>query len=388
MGIKVKMREDKEPEPKEIEIKKGAYPNITLALYCFGILITGVFLGITISLKMSGQQSLHQSLQSEEGLKKLSPSFADAVRIASPSVVNIEAKMEFYKAEQKPSHQKPETQKTDSGPQHLGCGIIFSGDGYILTANHVVPSYSKIRVTTQDNKDFDAQLIGSDSYTDLAVIKINATNLPAAKIANIKNLKRGDACIAIGSPFGYDQSVSSGVVSALDRVLHLDHHVNYIQTDAGVGPGNSGGPLINPQGEVIGVLSKAVISNQRIQLAVPIDLAMSVAESLKQNKKVSRPFIGIYFQDVFKDAKTAHTLNINPIAVSVGKLVPGSPAKNYGIMAGDIIKKADDTAVTSAQEIRAILKTKKVGDKLTLELSRKNQTLKKIILLEEYPANL
>lgn len=383
------MQEDKEPI-EDTSSKAGAYPNITLALYCFGILITGVFLGITIALKMEPQIASIQQHKQNTTLNNLPASFAEAVRIASPSVVNIDSKMEFFKSEQRASHISDGEKNDPLKAQQQGCGIIIGADGYILTANHVVPANFKIRVTTQDNKEFDARLIGSDSYTDLAVIKINAANskIQVAKIADVKTLKKGDACIAIGSPFGYDQSVSSGVISALNRVLYLDHHVNYIQTDAGVGPGNSGGPLVNTNGEVIGIISKAVITNQRIQLAVPIDLAISVAQTLIQDKKVSRPFLGIYFKDIFDNAKAAHTLNNNPIAVSVDKLVPGSPAQLDGIISGDTIKKADDVPVSSAQQVRAILKTKKVGDTLSFELVRNKQTIKKIIKLAEYPANL
>ncbi len=382
---------DQEELKEEVILKKeGAYPNITLALYCFGILITGVFLGITISLKLSPQIN-----SQSEALKAIPPSFATAVRTASPSVVNVDAKMQFYTAEHKDSREQKEENKdvasSNTTSQQQGCGIIIGGvdgDQMILTSNHVVPSGFKIRVTTLEKKEYDAQMVGSDSYTDLAVIKIHATNLPIAKLGDPKILKQGDPCIAIGSPLGYDQSVSSGVISALDRTLHLDHHVNFIQTDAGVGPGNSGGPLVNTKGEVIGILSKAVLSNQRIQLAVPIDVAMSVAQSLINNKKVSRPFLGIYFKDILENPKAAHTLNVKPIAVSVGNLVPGSPAQKCGIATGDVIKSADDNPVISAQEVRAILKSKKVGDKLKLEIARNKLTIKKIIQLEEYPANL
>lgn len=374
---------------------EGKYPDIKLALYCFGILITGVFLGITIALSLFPglQKSNVENTNQNKApaplpvrLNELPPSFARAVEIASVSVVNVDAASPNFNPEQRSfgKEQKPKPLPLSS----QGGGIVISGDGYILTCNHVVPTGDYLRVTTKDKKEYPAKIVGTDSYTDLAVIKIEAQNLPVAKIADPKSLKPGDPCVAIGSPMGFDQSISSGVISALDRNLHLDHHVNYIQTDAGVGQGNSGGALVNQNGEVLGVIAKAVLANRRIQLVVPIDLAMSVAKTLMTNKKVSRPFLGIYFEDILANPKAAHTLNNNPVSVIVGRLVPSSPAAVSGIIAGDTIKEADDKPVKSAEDVRAILKNKKAGDKLKLKVERNKQSITRIIHLQEYPANL
>ncbi len=381
-----------DPEEAKIETltkREGKYPDITLALYCFGILITGVFLGITIALSLFPnlqKATVEPSKERTAQLNELPPSFARAVEIASVSVVNVDAAVPNFNPEQRTFGQNQKQKPLPLSAQ--GGGIIIGAEGYILTCNHVAPDGNLLRVTTIDKKEYPAQIVGKDSYTDLAVIKIDAHNLPVAKIGDIKNLKPGDPCVAIGSPYGFDQSISSGVISALDRNLHLDHHVNYIQTDAGVGSGNSGGALVNQNGEVLGVIAKAVLANKRIQLAIPIDLAMSVARNLIQNKKISRPFLGIYFEDILKNPKAAHTLNNNPVSVIVGRLVPSSPAAISGIAIGDIIKEADDKQVNSAEQVRVILKNKKAGDKLKLKLVRKNQSLTRIIHLEEYPANL
>jgi len=383
------MQESQEPKIETGAKREGKYPDITLALYCFGILITGVFLGITIALSLFPNLQKSATVSPQENkvqLNELPPSFARAVEIASVSVVNVDAATPNFNPDQRTFGQDQKQKPLPLSAQ--GGGIIIGADGYILTCNHVAPDNSLLRVTTKDHKEYPAKIVGKDSYTDLAVIKIDAQNLPVAKIADIKALKPGDPCVAIGSPYGFDNSISSGVVSALDRNLHLDHHVNYIQTDAGVGSGNSGGALVNQNGEVLGVIAKALLANRRIQLAVPIDLSMSVAKNLMQNKKISRPFLGIYFEDILQNPKAAHTLNNNPVSVIVGRLVPSSPAAASGIIAGDTIKEADDKQVKSAQEVRAILKDKKAGDKLKLKLVRKNQSLTRIIHLQEYPANL
>ena len=385
------MQESKDPSNQSVSKQEGKYPDIKLALYCFGILITGVFLGITIALSLFPNLQKPGVKNEEQKIKlnELPPSFARAVEIASISVVNVDAATPNYNPEQTLNESSGEKQKPKPLPLSAqGGGIIIGADGYILTCNHVVPEGNLLRVTTKDKKEFPAKIVGKDSYTDLAVIKIEAQNLPVAKISVTKALKPGDPCVAIGSPYGYDQSISSGVISALDRNLHLDHHVNYIQTDAGVGEGNSGGALVNQNGEVIGVIAKAVLANKRIQLAVPIDLAMTVAKTLIENKKISRPFLGIYFEDILKDPKAAHTLNNNPVSVIVAKLVPSSPAAVSGIAIGDTIKEADDKPVKSAQEVRAILKNKKAGDTLKLKLERNKQNITRVIHLEEYPANL
>ncbi|MCW5822523.1 MAG: trypsin-like peptidase domain-containing protein [Cyanobacteria bacterium TGS_CYA1] len=383
------MQDSKEPITQANPKQEGKYPDIKLALYCFGILITGVFLGITIALSVfpNLQKGGPETIQERKTAQnELPPSFARAVDIASVSIVNVDAATPNYQPEQRSFGKEQKLKPLPLSSQ--GGGIIIGADGYILTCSHVAPEGNLIRVTTKDKKEFPAKIVGKDSYTDLAVIKIEAQNLPVAKMADIKSLKPGDPCVAIGSPYGFDQSISSGVISALDRNLHLDHHVNYIQTDAGVGSGNSGGALVNANGEVVGVLAKAVLANRRIQLAVPIDLATSVAKNLIENKKISRPFLGIYFEDILANPKAAHTLNNNPVSVIVGKLVPASPAAASGIIPGDTIKEADDRKVNSAQEVRDILKNKKAGDTLKLKLERNKQNLTRLIHLQEYPANL
>ena len=274
--------------------------------------------------------------------------------------------------------------------QAQASGLIISSEGHILTNNHVIPENTQIRITLSDGRDFDAKVVGRDSYTDLAVVKIKGGNLPVAPFGNIHKMHPGDWSLVIGSPYGLDHSVSLGVISALDRkVADFNHHVPFIQTDAAINPGNSGGPLVNIDGEVIGIATGAVKTGARgIAFAIPIDVANRVAKKLIRDGKIARPYLGLYMRDYDPDAKKSRTLPGHPIAVTVANVVPGGPADISGLRRGDIILKVNGTVVNSSDEVRAFIKTSNPGDILVMSLQRGLNVIEKKVKLGLYPSNM
>lgn len=286
------------------------------------------------------------------------PDFIELVQETSPSVVNIAtikhgnqygALSERYNIPQEvpdifrhffgqPGQhgrgQQPKQEKSS-----LGSGFIISSDGYILTNNHVVQGADEIIVRLSDRRELDAQLIGADERADLALLKVKATGLPEVELGNSDALKVGEWVLAIGSPFGFDYSVTAGIVSALGRSLPNESYVPFIQTDVAINPGNSGGPLFNLDGEVIGINSQIYTRSggfMGVSFAIPISVAIDVAEQLKEKGKVSRGWLGVVIQEVNKDLAESFGLKQAKGAL-VAQLVPGSPAEKGGLLSGDII---------------------------------------------------
>jgi serine protease Do len=286
------------------------------------------------------------------------PDFTELVQETSPSVVNIAtikhgnqygALSERYNIPQEvpdifrhffgqPGQhgrgQQPKQEKSS-----LGSGFIISSDGYILTNNHVVQGADEIIVRLSDRRELDAQLIGADERADLALLKVKATGLPEVELGNSDALKVGEWVLAIGSPFGFDYSVTAGIVSALGRSLPNESYVPFIQTDVAINPGNSGGPLFNLDGEVIGINSQIYTRSggfMGVSFAIPISVAIDVAEQLKEKGKVSRGWLGVVIQEVNKDLAESFGLKQAKGAL-VAQLVPGSPAEKGGLLSGDII---------------------------------------------------
>lgn len=286
------------------------------------------------------------------------PDFTELVQETSPSVVNIAtikhgnqygALTERYNIPQEvpdifrhffgqpgqPGRgQQPKQEKSS-----LGSGFIISSDGYILTNNHVVQGADEIIVRLSDRRELDAQLIGADERADLALLKVKATGLPEVELGNSDALKVGEWVLAIGSPFGFDYSVTAGIVSALGRSLPNESYVPFIQTDVAINPGNSGGPLFNLDGEVIGINSQIYTRSggfMGVSFAIPISVAIDVAEQLKEKGKVSRGWLGVVIQEVNKDLAESFGLKQAKGAL-VAQLVPGSPAEKGGLLSGDII---------------------------------------------------
>lgn len=261
------------------------------------------------------------------------------------------------------------------GEQSLGSGFILWSDGYIITNHHVVKNAKEIVVRLSDRRQFPAELVGSDERSDLALLKIDAKDLPAVKLADSLKTRVGDWVLAIGSPFGFDYTVTAGIVSAKGRNLDTEQYVPFIQTDAAVNPGNSGGPLFNLKGEVVGVNSQIYSQNggfQGVAFAIPIDVAAKVAKSLKETGRVRRGWLGIVMQEV--DRKLAKSFGMDkPGGALLARILPDSPAQQAGLKAGDIIVKFNDTEITTSRTLKPLVGDVTPGETVTLELLRENR---------------
>jgi serine protease Do len=255
----------------------------------------------------------------------------------------------------------------------LGSGFIISADGFILTNAHVVDSADEILVRLTDKSEFKAKVIGADKRTDVALIKIEATGLPTLRIGDPNALKVGEWVVAIGSPFGFDNSVTAGIVSAKGRSLPQENFVPFIQTDAAVNPGNSGGPLFNLKGEVVGINSQIYSRSggfMGISFAIPIDVAMDIQNQLKANGRVSRGRIGVVIQEVTKELAESFGLS-KPQGAAINAVEKGGPAEKAGVEAGDVILKFDGKPVVNSSDLPRIVGATKPGAKITMQVWRK-----------------
>jgi serine protease Do len=288
------------------------------------------------------------------------PDFTELAAQNAPSVVNISTKKSNKLGKQ--FKEMPEIPKDNplgelfehffGGPfnfdqipdelfntESLGSGFVISDDGYILTNHHVVSEADEIIVRFSDRREYEAQLIGSDKATDVALIKIDATGLPAVRMGKGHELKVGEWVLAIGSPFGFEHSVTAGIVSAKGRSLPTENYVPFIQTDVAINPGNSGGPLFNLDGEVVGINSQIYSRTggfMGLSFAIPIEVAMNVANQLRETGKVSRGWLGVLIQDVTRELAESFGMD-QPRGALVARVIPESPAEKAGIRVGDII---------------------------------------------------
>ncbi|MBZ4662632.1 MAG: hypothetical protein JG776_314 [Caloramator sp.] len=254
--------------------------------------------------------------------------------------------------------------------QGTGSGIIFDKSGYIVTNQHVIDGASEVYVTLAGGKKLPARVIGADYRTDLAVLKIEAQNLPVAKFGDSSKVRVGDIAVAIGNPLGeeFSGSVTAGVISAVNRKMSVDGRTyKVIQTDASINPGNSGGALCNEAGEVIGINSLKISSAEGMGFAISINEAKPIIESLMKNGYVSRPFIGIYYE--FIDEEIADEYNV-PIGVSIRGVERGSGAEEAGIRPGDIIVNFDGVDIKKMEDLSDILEKHKVGDIVSARIWR------------------
>ncbi len=286
------------------------------------------------------------------------PDFTALVKKEAPAVVNISTVTHRDQGDDPRMQELPEMLRRffdefgggpggPGGPggggrgdmESLGSGFIISSDGYVLTNYHVVGEADEIVVRLQDRRELDAELVGSDPQSDLALIKVDAKDLPVADIGSSENLSVGEWVLAIGAPFGFDSSVTAGIVSAKGRSLPTDNYVPFIQTDVAINPGNSGGPLFNLKGQVVGINSQIVSRSggyMGLSFAIPIDLAMDVVDQLKENGEVSRGWLGVLIQEVDRDLAESFGLD-KPMGALVAQVQPGSPASKAGLQAGDVI---------------------------------------------------
>jgi serine protease Do len=295
-----------------------------------------------------------------------------ARRAAVPQIPNMEDEevLEFFRRfiprQQPGPGPRPESRS-------LGSGFIISADGYILTNAHVIDSAEEINVKLTDKREFKAKVIGADKRTDVALIKIEAAGLPAVRLGDPTKLKVGEWVVAIGSPFGFESTVTAGIVSAKGRSLPQENFVPFIQTDVAINPGNSGGPLFNMRGEVVGVNSQIYSRTggfMGLSFAIPIDVALDIQKQLRDKGRVSRGRIGVVIQEVNKDLALSFGLD-RPRGALVNSVEKGSPADKAGIEATDIITRFDGKPVESSSDLPRIVGATRPGASAQVEVWRK-----------------
>ena len=270
-----------------------------------------------------------------------------------------------------------EDQKRDFKQRSLGSGFIIDKDGYIVTNNHVIDNADKIVVILNDEKEFEAQIVGRDKNTDLALIKIESNhNLPVLGFGDSDALKVGQWVVAIGNPFGLEQTVTAGIVSAKGRVIGSGPYDDFIQTDASINPGNSGGPLLNMKGEVVGINTAIVAGGQGIGFAIPVNLAKNIIVQLKSTGEVTRGWLGVGIQDISEEVAEYYGIKEKK-GVLVTEVFPGDPADLAGIKPKDIILSVNGKAVDSARQLTGMIADISVGDTIKIKINRngKPQTI-------------
>jgi len=275
----------------------------------------------------------------------------------------------------------------DFESRSLGSGFIVSADGYVLTNAHVVDSADEILVRLTDKREFKAKVVGSDKRTDVALIKIDASGLPVVHLGDPNTLKVGEWVLAIGSPFGFDNSVTAGIVSAKGRALPQENLVPFIQTDVAINPGNSGGPLFNMKGEVVGINSQIYSRSggyMGISFAIPIDVAMEVQGQLRANGKVSRGRIGVVIQEVTKDLAESFGLS-KAQGAAISSVDKGSPAEKAGLEAGDVILKFDGKSISNSSDLSRFVGATRPGTKVSMQVWKKGGNRDLSVIVGEIP---
>lgn len=271
--------------------------------------------------------------------------------------------------------------------QSLGSGFIIDKDGEILTNNHVVDNADEIKVKLSDGREFKARVLGRDLKTDLALIKISSTfaNLPVLALGDSDKIRVGDWVMAVGNPFGLEQTVTQGIISATGRVIGSGPYDDFLQTDAPINPGNSGGPLVNLKGEVIGINTAITASGQGIGFSIPSNMAKSVAEQLKKKGKVTRGWIGVAIQGVTPELAQSFGMP-EPKGALVAQVTPGGPAAKAGIKAGDIIVVFDGKQVKDSNELPRLVAETPVGKTVDLQVVREKKEVRLSITVQELTA--
>ena len=363
---------------------------INRMLYCFAILLQLVF-----SANVDAQQRElpdFTTLVDQQGptVVNVSTTQAQRERRATPQLPNIDEDDPFYDffrrfAPRNPGQGQPPPRESES--RSLGSGFIVSADGYILTNSHVIDNAEEITVRLTDKREYKARVIGTDRRTDIALIKIEATGLPVVRLGDPNKLRVGEWVLAIGSPFGFENSVTAGIVSAKGRNLPSENLVPFIQTDVAINPGNSGGPLFNMRGEVIGINSQIYSRTggfMGLSFAIPIDVAMDVQNQLRQTGKVSRGRIGVVIQEVSRELAESFGLP-KPSGALVNAVEKGGPAEKAGIETGDIILKFDGKPVSSSGDLPRLVGATRPGTKSVAEVWRRGSSREISLVVGEVP---
>lgn len=280
-------------------------------------------------------------------------------------------------------------QMPEEGPEKrsLGSGFIVSEDGYILTNFHVVDGADEVVVRMNDRREFTADVIGKDERSDIALIKIDAENLPAVRVGDSRDLKVGEWVLAIGSPFGFDHTVTAGIVSAKGRNLPSENYVPFIQTDVAINPGNSGGPLFNLDGQVVGINSQIYSRSggfMGLSFAIPIEMAMDVADQLKTRGRVSRGWLGVLIQDMNADLAESFGLD-RPRGALVARVLPNSPSEKAGLQVGDVILEFNGTPIDTSSELPPLVGRANVDEPATVKILRNGREREVKVNIGELP---
>jgi serine protease Do len=326
-------------------------------------------------------------------LRQLSNSFAAVFEKAAPSVVVIESRNDageavsglpgglefFFRGPNGAPYRVvpvPDEGARDT-PPNIGSGFIISEDGHILTNQHVIAKATQIKVKLRDGRRFDAEVVGSDERSDVAVLKINATGLTVAELGNSESVKVGELAFAIGTPMELPYTFTFGVVSAKGRTLGLGgHYDEFIQTDTSINPGNSGGPLCDVDGRVIGINTLISGINRGVGFAIPIDVAKNISDQLVSKGRVSRPWLGISIASLEEMRQLRQHFSGIETGVVVRGIEPGAPAHVSDLMPGDVITKVDGKAVSVASDLQREILGKKIGQSVQLEVWRQGRTLR------------
>jgi serine protease Do len=319
------------------------------------------------------------------GDRVVMPDFPGITQRYGPAVVNISVTgtkeaspemggdpLDFFRQFQRGGHPQQQHRVPVRG---MGSGFIVGADGIIMTNAHVVKDANEVVVKLTDRREFKAKVLGSDPKTDVAVLKINASNLPVVTLGSVDNLRVGEWVLAIGAPFGFENTVTAGVVSAKGRSLPDDSAVPFIQTDVAVNPGNSGGPLFNARGEVVGINSQIYSQSggyQGVSFAIPIDLAAKIKDEIVAHGKVEHAKLGVAVQEVNQSLAESFGLD-RPEGALVANVEKGSPADKAGLQPGDVIRSAGGKPIVSSGDLPAIVALAQPGQHLRMEVWRKGQ---------------
>jgi serine protease Do len=337
------------------------------------------------------------------------PDFSELVEANSPAVVNISTK-QTEKTKRAMPHGFKIPDVPEDSPFHdflkrffgddfempdqfdsrsLGSGFIISADGYVMTNHHVVAEADEITVRLSDRREFVAKVIGSDKASDVALIKIEAADLPTVKIGKSSDLKVGEWVLAIGSPFGFDHSATAGIVSAKGRSLPSENYVPFIQTDVAINPGNSGGPLFNLDGEVVGINSQIYSRTggfMGLSFAIPIEVAMNVVDQLRSTGRVARGYLGVLIQDVTRELAESFGLR-RPNGALVAQVLPDGPAAKAGIRPGDVILEFNGKELSNSAQLPPLVGASRINEPADLVVLRGGKRMDFKVTVAELPGD-
>ena len=330
------------------------------------------------------------------------PDFAELVAANAPAVVNISTTQKSQRPiprgfdipdlpEDSPFHdffrRFLEDQDRPRDARSLGSGFVISPDGYILTSAHVIADASEVIVRFNDRRELTAELVGADKRSDVALLKVEADDLPAVTIGNPGDLAVGEWVLAIGSPFGFESTATAGIVSAKGRSLPNENYVPFIQTDVAINPGNSGGPLFNLNGEVVGINAQIYSRTggfMGLSFAVPIDIAIQVSSQLRAEGKVTRGWLGVLIQNVTRDLAESFGMG-KPAGALVSEILPDSPAAGSDLKPGDVIVKYDGKELERMSDLPPLVGVTPIGKKVDLEVIRQGESVNIEVTIGELP---